>query len=345
MRILFVYNNVLDGSFGGSQRTIQNLNGLKQFAEVELLKFEKINKLHTLMNSLLGYLGNSSIKYKKILERKIKEIKYDYVFFDQTIHGKLVKYISKKYKQKCIVHYHNNDSDYYHDLFKTQGVKFLSIYLAARYNQNCSRKYAYRNVFITKEDSISVGKTSNEKVIIPITLNDKFIENEIITTNEPYILYVGSASYANIEGAKYIIEKIADKTSLKFFLVGKGLKKELDNRRIKYPDNVLVMDYVENLSACYKNACAFISPLLYGSGMKVKLAEALMYGKYIIGSPLSFWGYETIEASDICYSVEDYIKAINKLDNHKVFYKSNREIFCKNYSSICDERYFGMLFE
>jgi len=29
VKILFVYNNPLDGTFGGSQRTIQNLNGLK----------------------------------------------------------------------------------------------------------------------------------------------------------------------------------------------------------------------------------------------------------------------------------------------------------------------------
>ena len=50
MKILFVYNNELDGAFGGSQRTIQNLKGIKCYGSVDLYKFERVSKLYTFLN-------------------------------------------------------------------------------------------------------------------------------------------------------------------------------------------------------------------------------------------------------------------------------------------------------
>ena len=77
MKILFVYNSELDGASGGSQRTIQNLEGIKCYGSVDMYKFERVSKLYTFLNSLIGYIGNSSFSYKKMLEKKIKSNKYD----------------------------------------------------------------------------------------------------------------------------------------------------------------------------------------------------------------------------------------------------------------------------
>ena len=96
MKILFVYNNPLDGTFGGSQRTIQNLNGLKLFATVDLFKFEKKNKLYTFLNSLIGYIENNSIKLERQLIKKIRAGDYDYIFFDQAIYGIILKHLCRE---------------------------------------------------------------------------------------------------------------------------------------------------------------------------------------------------------------------------------------------------------
>ena len=342
MKILFVYNNELDGAFGGSQRTIQNLKGIKCYGSVDMYKFERVSKLYTFLNSLIGYIGNSSFSYKKKLEKKIKSNNYDYIFFDQTIHGKLVKYITKKLKCKCLVHYHNNDAEYYHDLYKVGGIKYLSIYLSAVINQNLSKKYAYKNIFITKEDSISVGTTTNAKVIIPITLKDKY--EECTENTENYILYIGAATFANIEGAKYIITKLATKSEIQFVLIGKNLKTEIDKLHLAIPSNVLIFDYVESLSQYFLNASAFISPLFYGSGMKVKLAEALMYGKKILGTPLSFWGYDMTDECVVCKDESDFINEIKKIDLNKKFYIQNRKLFEEKYTDSLNQLYYKELF-
>lgn len=38
-----------------------------------------------------------------------------------------------------------------------------------------------------------------------------------------------------------------------------------------------------------------VMPIFSGSGMKVKTAEALMYGKFLIGTKEAFEGYEIDE--------------------------------------------------
>lgn len=89
-----------------------------------------------------------------------------------------------------------------------------------------------------------------------------------------------------------------------------------------FPDeykNVEVRDFTPPLSDVYRGANAFICPLFYGSGAKVKVAEALMYGKKIIGTPLSFFGYEMDRASHaVCNTEQEFIDEIKKLDMSKL---------------------------
>ena len=345
MKILFVYNNPLDGTFGGSQRTIQNLNGLKLFAEVDLFKFEKKNKLYTFLNSLMGYIGNSSIKLERQLIKKIRAGDYDYIFFDQAIYGIILKHLSRKTVIPCIVHYHNNEEVYYRDLVRVEGLKYLSIYLAAKYNQYYSKKFAAKNLFITKEDAKSVGKTQYEKIIIPITLKDIFSNNDLQSRDgESYILFVGAATFANVEGAKFIIRELAPVIDKKFVLIGTKLKTEIEKQKIMLPDNVAVYDYVDNLKEYFLGTAAFISPLYFGSGMKVKLAEAMMYGKKIIGTPLSYFGYEVPCDCKVCHTAAEFKKEIASLNWRTIYYKSSRIVYEVHYSSELDAKYYAKIF-
>lgn len=344
MKILFVYNSELDGSYGGSQRTVQNLNSLKIFADVDLFKFEKRSKLFTFLNAIIGYIGNSSVVQEKKLINTIKKTNYDYIYFDQAIHGNIVKKINNKFGINCFVHYHNNEEEYYRDLYKTSGSLFYIFYKMAKRNQNYSLRYAWKNIFITKEDSISVGISNNQKIVIPITLNNKYEIQQYENNKEKYLLYVGAATYANIEGAKYIIKEIAPNVRKQFILVGKNLKTEIEKQKINIPKNISIFDFVDDLSQYFINANAFISPLFYGSGMKVKLAEAMMYGKKIIGTSLSFWGYQRTDNCVVCNDKISFINAVNEIDDNKTFFVENRQQYEKFYDSKLNETYYKQLF-
>ena len=50
-------------------------------------------------------------------------------------------------------------------------------------------------------------------------------------------------------------------------------------------DRLQVLGYVEDLNKLYASVRFMVMPILSGSGMKVKTAEALKYGKFIFASP------------------------------------------------------------
>jgi glycosyltransferase involved in cell wall biosynthesis len=101
---------------------------------------------------------------------------------------------------------------------------------------------------------------------------------------------------------------------IKTCVVGRGfedLKHELERE-----GKVQVIGAVESLAEWYRNAHFVIAPIFDGSGMKTKVAEALMYGKKIIGTPEAFSGYEEIVAyaGHSCSTPDDFISAINAAD-------------------------------
>lgn len=55
--------------------------------------------------------------------------------------------------------------------------------------------------------------------------------------------------------------------------------------------NISIVGAVDDLAHCYAGACCVVAPIFEGSGMKTKVAEALMFGKRIIGTSEAFSGY------------------------------------------------------
>lgn len=340
-KLLFIYNNPLDGSYGGSQGTKKALLGLKQnFDVIEYSCIKQANKYATLWRNLCGYSGNlSSTDCKKVLKILSLE-EFDYVYFDVSLHGRLVHKIRKAFPNiKVVVNYHNCEAQYFGDMYRQKGSLYYPIYKAAVKNELLSTKYADFHVFITNEDRFQLGIEKNY-CVIPVTLEDKFSDTNQCEFSEPYMLFVGAAQYANIEGAKFIIEKIAPFVDKKCLIVGKGMKSVFCDEY----KNVEIMDFVPSLSDVYKNASVFLSPLFSGSGAKVKVAEALMYGKRIIGTPLSFFGYEMESAEyAVCKSAQDFIEEIKTLDMGKKFYVQNRKLFVEKYSAANNARYYAQI--
>lgn len=269
----------------------------------------------------------------------------DIIFFDVSLHGRLVRKIKVKYPEiKLIVNFHNNESKYYFDLVKSSGLIYFPLWLSAWYNDKLSLLYSDLNIFITENDKKSFGNITTPSIIIPATLPDKFkkVDIQLVKKTSYYILFVGAAFYANLEGAYFLIKKIAPYVSCDIFIVGKGMKAALSKKEL--PNNVNVEDYVEDLSEIYNSASAFVAPLFYGSGMKVKLAEAMMYGKKIIGTPLAFYGYKIDKnCCFICNTAKEFIDEINNTDMSKTFYEESRNLFLNYYSSSMDYEYYSQI--
>lgn len=79
-----------------------------------------------------------------------------------------------------------------------------------------------------------------------------------------------------------------------------------------------------------------IAPIFDGSGMKTKVAEALMYGKKIIGTPEAFSGYEGVadQAGWVCATANEFVAAIADAESEvtQPFYPELRMLYEEKYS-------------
>jgi len=345
--LLFIHNSPLNEAYGGSRVTEASYNALsKQYLMKNIFIGKKSNKLMTLFRNMCFYSGGLSPFDVTKIVNYIKECNdIDMVFFNVSLHGRLVRKIKLKFPNiKVIVFFENNEKKFFFDLVKLSGLIYLPIWFSVSYNEKLSLEYSDLNIFLTEHDKLSFGVLKTPSVVIPVTLSDKYRQSNAKNNgnNDSYVLFVGSAFFANIEGVLFIIKKIAPSISCNILIVGKGIKKALSKENI--PNNVTIEDFVKDLSEIYNGAAAFIAPLFYGSGMKIKLAEAMMYGKKIIATSLAFCGYKINKKSCvICDTDEDFIREINDTDMSKTFYRESREIFLNNYSSSNNDIYYSQI--
>ena len=270
----------------------------------------------------------------------LKEQDIDILFFSNTFNGDLIYKFRNK---KIIVFAHNVEY-----LFVKQEIKKYNFLKKCIYNskllltkRNEKKSVLYSDLFFTlnKRDSLEFDNIYGDfkKKLLPMSIKDTYKTKTITETisglSQDYMLFVGFNFFGNTEGLFWFINNVLDSVPYKLIVCGYGMEKYNNS----FPDkNVLFNGYVENLENYYQNASFVILPIISGSGMKTKTAEALMYGKYIIGTKEAFCGYDIdIEkVGALCNSKEEFIEFINKFhsNKHPLYNKYSRKIFEEKYS-------------
>ncbi|MDG2520301.1 glycosyltransferase [Caulobacter segnis] len=108
----------------------------------------------------------------------------------------------------------------------------------------------------------------------------------------PEILFVGSNTAPNVVGLHWLFDKvwpalIARRPDARLTVVG-NVSRALDGA----PQGVTVLGPVPDLAPLYAGAAVVVSPLITGSGLKIKLVEALAAGKAVVATSVSLQGVE-----------------------------------------------------
>ena len=100
--------------------------------------------------------------------------------------------------------------------------------------------------------------------------------------------------------------------------------------------NVKILGYVDNLDDLYNKADIIVAPLIFGTGLKVKVVEALARGKIVIGTLTAFEGIETSHISHSFNSQKEMISYIKILNNFHIQELSdiNRSVWNKYKANI-----------
>ena len=257
-----------------------------------------------------------SKKQKREIINYICTQKIDKIFFDGSTFGQIIKNNLIR-KMDNVVFFHNVERQYTWDQVKKHSIFCIFRYFSARYNERLMCRFGKRFICLNNRDQRLIKKYYNVEVdmVLPITLEDSFRggDNDYSDDyrSQVQLLYVGSYLAHNYTGLIWFIEKVMPYVDAKLTIIGKNMEKL--NSKISHTDNVCILGTVKELEQYYVKADAVVMPVFMGGGMKVKTAEAFMYGKNIFASKEALEGYavDGVEGIFQCDSQEEFIKKIN----------------------------------
>lgn len=356
MKILFISKNLYNKNQGGERVSKRNFKlldniygknnidiitfGLKYSREknVKVLKSGQ-SKFISFINGLFQYIPPMKKSYKDEILKQIQNNNYDLVFLDSSCYGNILKEIYLINKDiKLITFFHNIEYIYHKELVKVSGFKYLPLVYASYFNEKNALKYSDKIICLNERDDTYLKSIYGEKadLLLPVSFQDQYKNRELsFRENEDieFGLFVGSYFFANYEGIKWFKENVSDSINCKIKVVGKNMEKVKDELETS---NLEIVGTVDDLSSYYNEATFVIAPIFSGSGMKVKIAEALMYGKTIFGTDEAFEGYnfDINKVGSKCNTAEEFIEEINQYlkTSKRKYNQKSREIFLRKYS-------------
>lgn len=355
-KVLFISATIGNGVSGGATIGKRNLRFFSQISggdvRLRVIQTCKSNlehnsciesiggyssRAHTLLSALCLRAGGLTLRSEIELRRILKTDQFDAVFLDSSLLGCAAKICKEIRPQtKVITYFHNVEFIYGMERCRVESYKYCallpSIYLA----EINAVKYSDVVLGISQRDSDLLLKKYGRRfdLVIPVSLIDKFNPERLSQTVNNKLLFVGSDFFANINGLDWLVNNVMSNCGVnaQLDIVGLGLEKYRDRF---VGDNINLIGTVSDLDTYYYSAHAVIMPIFAGSGMKVKTAEALQYGRYVIGTPESFTGYNT-HALDafVCANQSEFIQALANLKNLPTngYSMKNRTVYENEYS-------------
>jgi hypothetical protein len=303
-------------------------NSTFSFPKINIIDFrKKYNRTNTFINHFIGLSTGINLSIYKRIKKIIKTGNYDVIIFDGSFFGFLIHYVKKNSSAKIITYFQNIEYDFHRDLYKKNGLSFFPVYKNIARNEKLSAKYTDYILLINKDDKKRFTELYDRDVdmIFPISLKKKEALKYQGDANQLNLLFVGSDFFANVDGIVWFINNVMPYTNAKLTVAGKGMDAKLSAYN---SPQITVLGYVENLAEVYAQHQVVVAPIFLGSGMKVKIAEAFMYGKFVICNEFAFSGYEKKEnVAAICHNAQEFIYQINSYPKNKYFNQMSIDYF------------------
>jgi len=306
---LYFYNHSDSGK--------KNIGQILSIVKKNIRKLVKFNNTFgaekSRINSLPDFANNEALgKFNMLLEKK----KYSHIVVSYIYYAKLVENnpLTVGVNKILLVE----------DFITSQLFDYAegNIETGAIFEEEIRRINLFDIVICLSSDELNLFSTFAKKpkyFYIPVFMNKNIIKEY---DNFKYdILFIGFNNFHNVNGIRWFLEEVAPNINknYKILIVGNVIE-EIDKR--KYP-NAEFIEYVESLDEIYLNSKICISPLFTGSGMKVKIVEAMSYGKPVVCSSRSLVGFPIKNncGCSIADNHEDFAIAIKKLLQDDLYYK------------------------
>ena len=311
----------LSGNYGGGKYNETILCILKElYCVVDVMSFPaEIGRGQLLLNTMCGYLNGMDATFMQSAIRQLDANKYNMVFLASSNFGKLAKAIKASHPEvKLCVLFNNIELNFIKSQLSVGFKPQLLATLAATFvSERNVAKHADLIIVLNDRENAELHRIygRHADAIIPIVLKDELAgktcsEHGAATARQSITgLFVGSHFYANVHAVEWFAMNVVPRLKdTKVIVVGKGFEAE----RHLQTDTMQIIGTVDDVGSYYSMSDFVIAPIFKGAGMKVKVAEAMMYGKTIIGTPEAFEGYRNVgEYGIVCNTADEFVSAIN----------------------------------
>lgn len=344
MHALFITgSDFSDETYGGPKASIRNYLLLSKYCKIDKYLVEKKSTFRSAITGIKGNFPPTDESDIKKVKTMYEEKQYPVVFLDGSTYGEFIDIFNKDIT-KIIVFFHNCEHDYISVRFgkKFSLKKCIYQYLNDKSEKKSIEMSDVRLVFSARDaERIETIYGKKADYIIPLSLVDKYQEVNVKMKENSCLLF-GPVGSANIEAFQWFVREVSPYINCKTVVAGKGF----ENYKHWENEKVSVVGFVDSISDLYGSVSCVAIPLLSGGGMKIKTAEAMMFGKYIFGTDEAFSGYilDYDKVGGKCNSSEEFISKINAFlesESCKAFNDYSRNTYLEKYSVEATEAQFS----
>jgi len=266
-------------------------------------------------------------KFESLIIKQLKTKQYDIVQLEGLYLTPYIASIKKHSTAKIVLRAHNVEHELWYKLAKNSNNYFKRIL----YKRNAKElKKAEQNSFSILDAVVSIS-TSDEAYFkhhqkapvynLPFGIN---INNYNIK-NQPFnntIAFIGSLDWLpNLEGLHWFLNQVFPLVlnvlpNVKFYIAGRNLK---DAEQFKQHNSTQIVGEVDDAKAFIAAHSVFVVPLLSGSGMRIKIIEAMALKRAVVSTSLGAAGinYTKQKNIDIADEAMEFATAIIKLLQNK----------------------------
>ncbi|OCK52374.1 hypothetical protein BA768_12335 [Chryseobacterium sp. CBo1] len=308
-------HNLVDTLFLLSRRPVKRIGSLEYWR----YKFSLITTKNNKSNHLLTNYIKAS--FEKIVEAK----KYDYIIINYEFWAGLIDYKPSN-NQTTIIDTH--DWITLNEFYKNPLLK-----IGDRFEEEINNLNKFDKVITISNDENFVfkGFLGDKVVNIPPSFPSHFFSN---SEKKFDLIFVGSDNIFNIKSMKWFFDNVYPilPDNINIVIIGR-ICKHLEKRK-----GVTLVEFSETLDEYYSQSKIAICPMLEGTGIKIKVIEALSFGLPVVGTERAVDGFSSRIANGCLTdnNPEIFKDKIISLLQDESFYKSIKsqaeEYFKNNFS-------------
>lgn len=308
-------HNLVDTLFLLSRRPVKRIGSLEYWR----YKFSLITTKNNKSNHLLTDYIKAS--FEKIVEAK----KYDYIIINYEFWAGLIDYKSSSNTTTII---DTHDWVTLNEFYKNPLLK-----IGDRFEEEINNLNKFDKVITISNDENFVfkGFLGDKVVNIPPSFPSHFSSN---SEKKFDLIFVGSDNIFNIKSMKWFFDNVYPilPDNISIVIIGR-ICKHIEKRK-----GVTLVEFSETLDDYYSQSKIAICPMLEGTGIKIKVIEALSFGLPVVGTERAVDGFSSRIANGCLTdnNPEIFKDKIISLLQDESFYKSIKsqaeEYFKNNFS-------------